>query len=38
MEEKRFYYPTGQGAEKEIKERLSLWRSLKAPDGVHNED
>lgn len=38
MEEKQFYYPTEQGAEKEIKERLSLWRSLKARVGVHNED
>lgn len=29
MEEKKFYHPTEQGQEKEIKQRLSFWRSLK---------
>jgi len=32
MEGKKFYQPTDQGEEKEIKQRLSFWRSLKGEE------
>lgn len=33
MEGKRFYHPSEEGREKEIRQRLSLWRSFKGQDG-----